>query len=67
MTRAEARARAEELVYVGCVYSDILRRCEQAGIPIFTSRGKLRNRPYLEDDLINYYTNRYSTESEDKK
>lgn len=67
MTRAEARARAEEIVYVGCVYSDILRRCTQAGISVFTSTGKLRNRPDLEDDLINYYTNRYSTESENQK
>lgn len=63
MTRAEARARAEEIVYVGCVYSDILRRCMQANIPIFTSRGKLRPRPDLEEELINYYTNRYSSES----
>lgn len=64
MTRAEAKARAEEIVYVHCVYSDILRRCIQVGIEIYNCRGKLKNRCELEDALIQYYTDRYSAESE---
>ena len=65
MTRAEAKARAEEIVYVHCTYGDILRRCVQADIGITNHRGKMIPRPELEDKLIKYYTNRYSTESED--
>ena len=65
MTRAEAKARAEEIVYVRCVFSDIVRRCIQANISVLNSRGKLRPRAELEDELIKHYTDLYSTESED--
>lgn len=65
MTRAEAKAKAEEIVYVHCVYSDILRRCTQAGISITNKRGKIRPRTELEEELIEHYTNLYSKKSED--
>lgn len=59
MTREEARARAEEIVYVRCTLGDILYRCEMAGIKTHTTKGKRRSRCDLESELIEYYTNLY--------
>lgn len=59
MTREEARARAEEIVYVYCTLGDILDRCEVAGIKTHTPKGKRKSRPTLETELIEYYTNFY--------
>ena len=64
MTRVEAKARAEEIVYVRCTFGDIIRRCTQADIKVLNNRGKIRPRGDLEDELIKHYTDIYSTESE---
>ena len=56
MTRSEAMARAEEIVYVRCTLGDIIERCEILGIPTHTKRGKLRSRSDLEEELIKRYT-----------
>ena len=61
MTREQAKERAEEIVYVYCTLGDILCRCERAGIPTHTPRGKRRSRTDLEQDLIEHYTNLYGT------
>jgi hypothetical protein len=60
MTREEARARAEEIVYVYCNLGDILCRCERAGIPTHTPKGKQRSRTELETELIEHYTNEFA-------
>ena len=60
MTRAEARAKAEEIVYVYCTLGDILRRCEAAGINTHTPKGKQISRATLEEKLIDHYTEYYS-------
>lgn len=59
MTREQAKERAEEIVYVYCTLGDILYRCEVAGIPTHTPRGKRRSRTDLEQDLIEHYTKQY--------
>ncbi len=62
MTREQAKERAEEIVYVNCTLGDILYRCEIAGIPTYTQKGKQRSRTDLEQDLIEHYTKQYTTE-----
>lgn len=62
MTREEAKKRAEEIVYIRCTLGDILYRCEMAGIKTHTPKGKQRSRATLETELIEYYTNSYTTE-----
>lgn len=62
MTKEQARERAEYIVYVHCVLQDILDRCKMAGIPTHTPKGKQRPREILEDELIEYYTKRSTTE-----
>ena len=64
MTRAEAKAKAEKIVYVRCTLAGIIRRCIQSDIEVLNSRGKIRPRCELEEELIEHYTNYYSTESE---
>jgi hypothetical protein len=60
MTREEAKARAEEIVYVYCNLGDILARCERAGIKTHTPNGKQRSRTDLETELIEHYTNEFA-------
>jgi hypothetical protein len=60
MTREEARARAEEIVYVYCNLGDILCRCERVGIKTHTPKGKQRSRKDLETELIEHYTNEFA-------
>ena len=60
MTREEARARAEKIVYVYCNLGDILCRCERAGIKTHTQNGKQRSRTDLETELIEHYTNEFA-------
>ena len=60
MTKEEAKARAEEIVYVYCNLGDILYRCKIAGIETHTPKGKQRSRGTLETELIEYYTKYYS-------
>lgn len=62
MTQEQAKERAEEIVYVYCTLGDILHRCEMAGIPTCTPKGKRRSRTDLEQDLIEHYTKQYTTE-----
>ena len=62
MTREQAKARAEEIVYVYCTLGDILRRCEFARIKTHTPKGKRRSRADLETELIEHYTKMYTTE-----
>lgn len=62
MTQKEAKERAEEIVFVYCTLGDILRRCEAAGIPTHTPKGKQRSRTDLEEELIAHYTKVYTTE-----
>ena len=64
MTRSEAKARAEEIVYAWCTLGDIIARCEILGIPTQTNRGKLRSRSDLEQDLIKRYTEEYGNDGE---
>lgn len=64
MTREEAEARAEKIVYGYYSYGDIVRRCIQADIKIIDHKGKLLPRSELEDKLIEYCIKRYTTERE---
>lgn len=60
MTIEEAKARAEQIVYVHCNLGDILCRCESAGIKTHTQNGKQRSRTDLETELIEHYTNEFA-------
>lgn len=60
MTREEARARAEEIIYCYCTLGDILYRCQMAGIKTHTPKGKQISRSTLEEKLIDFYTEYYS-------
>lgn len=62
MTKEEAKAKAEEIVFVYCTLGDILYRCQIAGIKTHTVKGKQKSRCELETALINYYTKLYSKE-----
>lgn len=62
MTQKEAKERAEEIVFVYSNLCDIFRRCDMAGIPTHTKKGKPRSRTELEEELITHYTKLYTTE-----
>ena len=64
MTREEARAQAEKIVYVYSTLGDILYRCEMAGIKTHTPKGKRISRTLLEEKLIDFYTEYYSKDAE---
>lgn len=62
MTKEESRKRAEEFVFCYCNLGDILRRCEYAGIKTHNSKEKQISRTTLEEQLIDHYTELYTTE-----
>ena len=61
MTYEQAKARAEEIVYIRCTLGDILQRCERAGIKTHTPKGKRISRVTLEEQLIKHYIEMYTT------
>ena len=59
MTEAEAKKKAEELVFVDYTAPDIIWACEERGIQTRTKSGTFRSRSVLEAALIKAMTNEF--------